>query len=597
MPKKKTPVYSSSEEDNYYDSGSASEGEWEEVGQKQKQQKEKKKAQREEERKAIAAGMISSRDRQSQESEKFMKQYAQLANKNLLTLASGSFYDLIDLDDNGQPINQKSSSKKKSKEESQHSQLIVGDNGEFKGEKLVFIDTPSTTKPTASKASSKPKKSTTAAPSSSASKPTLEQACKKITSADISAWIEEVEGYSEVEAQINVIVNRLEQTTKDSSASPREVQDFYNHPEQPLAKLPSSCSPLKKWAATLSPEEASGNLRGMVKVLSTISHDYQKKVKSGTKGIGIQMGVQLIVNTKPQTLLFVLDDIKKNTTKNQLVNNHSVNFLIWLSHQAMSSPSVALTVWFQFLFPLLFDSTKKEFHDSILSLLDDIISDKSSVIMDETTATMAYERMLLLHASGKEAPAKWNAYRQKLMDKKFLYRKPGKTDKKFFLMLLGHGATENHALRDQVLPSLLDSIVEDTDDTVNIWTEAYPRYIAQSSNLLYYVTLNWKEKNLQRRIPVSQLHDILNTFTSINRVLRKEKSPYKRDEKITPEELRKEVDMCNATIKMLRKVLKESEEGETRAQKTKSYGLWLALLFVIVALLYSYRQGHFITST
>jgi len=68
--------------------------------------------------------------------------------------------------------------------------------------------------------------------------------------------------------------------------------------------------------------------------------------------------------------------------------------------------------------------------------------------------------------------------------------------------------------------------------------------------------------------------------------MRKEKSQYKKDEKISMEELRKEIDMCNATCRMLKKKFSETETEEKT--KSASHFTTIAVIFGLAAVAYGY---------
>jgi len=240
-------------------------------------------------------------------------------------------------------------------------------------------------------------------------------------------------------------------------------------------------------------------VNGHIKSLNDINNEYHKKNKSSTKGIGILVVVQALLQVHAKAASALID-IKDEFGKGPVISTNSVQFMIWMIYQIEpNSPPTALYLWFQFLFPLVYDASKNEFSDRIFTLLDKIITSRDSVAVDESIASMVYERILLYSATNKPPQPKWLQYKDKITDKKFLFKNPKKTDRKYFSMLLGHGATDNQILRDQVLIASTESLKNDPY-TFKLWSEIYPKYIAQSSNLLYYITLNWDSQNLKKKV-------------------------------------------------------------------------------------------------
>jgi hypothetical protein len=70
--------------------------------------------------------------------------------------------------------------------------------------------------------------------------------------------------------------------------------------------------------------------------------------------------------------------------------------------------------------------------------------------MDDASAVMAYERLMLYKISGKSVHQQLEPLLPKLMDTNFLFP-PNSVSKRFFAMLLGHAATEKESLRNEVM--------------------------------------------------------------------------------------------------------------------------------------------------
>lgn len=81
----------------------------------------------------------------------------------------------------------------------------------------------------------------------------------------------------------------------------------------------------------------------------------------------------------------------------------------------------------------------------------------------------------------------------------FLFAPSNFGSKKHFTTLLSHAAIANQALRDEILSELL-TILEKNPSITRIWKEVYPKYIAQSNNLLLYVNFRNQKKNLPSNV-------------------------------------------------------------------------------------------------
>jgi hypothetical protein len=68
-------------------------------------------------------------------------------------------------------------------------------------------------------------------------------------------------------------------------------------------------------------------------------------------------------------------------------------------------------------------------------------------------------------------------------------------------MLLSHGASPKQDLREEVLRNLVDCL--GSDETLYAhWLEIYPSYVAQSNNLVLYITLTWEKDRLSQKVSI-----------------------------------------------------------------------------------------------
>eukprot|EP01117_Protostelium_nocturnum_P004548 TRINITY_DN1642_c0_g1_i1.p1 TRINITY_DN1642_c0_g1~~TRINITY_DN1642_c0_g1_i1.p1 ORF type:complete len:669 (+),score=147.78 TRINITY_DN1642_c0_g1_i1:250-2007(+) len=515
-----------------------SEEEWEEVGAKQR----KKKQWKEEEKSSIVRD--SKGNPISKEKQKFLKEYAQLSSHSFST---GSFYDHIqDLDDLSSSSSSKSKKNEKNKvSDKTPSRKFINSKGEFIGEQLEFKDLSKPTKPSKSKKNS----SSSSKSTSSSSTKGIKNIASSINVDDLKSYLRGCQESDGDQIPFKLLTDYLENLFLNATGS-YSARTNLNNPELPFSLLSNETQREIQDSVQDIPEQLLVPFLWSL-VQRLIPH--LKKTSTSSKGIGLQILIQAISRTKPICVVKNHQNLKDTFTKSQILTKSATPLLLWIFSQ-ITDRSLALSEWFQFLLPVLFDPSQSEYHSNIIAFVSNIIQTRSSVIMDESSATMAYERLMLYKASGKEIPKELNELLPRLMDKNFLFSKSN-PPKKFFTMLLGHSATEKEALRDEVLPALVKCL--ESDNTFfTIWEEAYPKYIAQSSNLLLYITLNWEK--LHEKIPAEQILSLGQKFGQTNKTLKRGKSKLSTESE-------KEIEMCNATCKLLKAKLKEFGEKKGKS--------------------------------
>lgn len=79
---------------------------------------------------------------------------------------------------------------------------------------------------------------------------------------------------------------------------------------------------------------------------------------------------------------------------------------------------------------------------------------------------------------------------------------PAISSKKFFSTVLNYAANSNNHIRDYSLQSLLKLLAKDKQ-VFKVWKEVYPKYLAQSNNLLLFLDLQFKNKHMPQQVKSS----------------------------------------------------------------------------------------------
>jgi len=518
-------------------------GKWEVVNTKQKkQQKEQSRDERrKKEKEAQRSAEEAEKQRKAKELDKFFTQYVQAKTVVTSDVFQETMFSALS------QVDEKSASNAKTKERSRK-QLP---DEPFEGEVVQFVNT--------KQKKQHGQKQKQGSRNSNNKKSSLQEEAQKIDPNVLRGLLHEwaAKYPNNYDVQLKVLVDHFETLFNQTTAEPISFsnKDYLSKLDIPLEYLSKEVvEVIRAWIAKMPDEEVSPFL------FFLITNTIQRP--NVTKGFGLLLLIQVMVRSNPAALAKSATQIKEQYTQKQLLVPSVTPFLAWVFAQAIPvQPFTALSLWFQFLLPLLFDASRTDSHDVAISFVTATAQTKNKGQMDEGSAVMGYERLLMLKTSGKAMPARLAEVVESLLS---ISSKNSNTPqlfsssylpKRLFSMLLGHAASEKESLRVFVLTRLVDCL-EANSACFSYWKEIYSKYVAQSNNLLLFIMLGWENKNLSRKLAADDMLEIIHSFLQTNKDLKGQADKDKKSKKNKSTEDIKEIDMCSATCKALRAKLK-----------------------------------------
>jgi len=207
---------------------------------------------------------------------------------------------------------------------------------------------------------------------------------------------------------------------------------------------------------------------------------------------------------------------------------------------------------------------------------------KTSIYLDDATAVMGLERMLVLkYATKTHIDPRLVAVIQKL-NVKFLF--PSKnTSKRLFSMLISHAISSKPDFREDVLRQLTFALELDSGYFA-LWRELYPKFIAHSYNLLLLIADLWQKENLSQQISGAELAATVKHFVTVNDQLSKGEfidKNAKKPRKATNKEAT-EISLCTATCKALLSKLKPYAKSVDAGSASSNAGSAITTLTILV---------------
>jgi len=258
-----------------------------------------------------------------------------------------------------------------------------------------------------------------------------------------------------------------------------------------------------------------------------------------------------------------------------------IHTLVWFLGQPMKdSPKVALSYWFQFLLPLLCIPIPDDVYDLIFSYLECLYARKPALSKHEfadETAVVALERFVIMRASMDDktyAESKFStAY--PFVEKTTLWSSK-QSPRHFFPMLLHHGGSAPKARRDEILEKLVNCLGKDPE-SYEVWLDVYPTFVAQSSNLVLYITENWDRLtgSSEPILDAKKALEVVNAFLSINKRIQEGTFKYKGKLPAGKKWAKRDIEVCNVTCKKL--------TSKSVVEKPRSGNTYLLYLFVLLA--------------
>jgi len=514
--------------------------EWEIVNNKQRKQQKQSKAKEKRTTDKLKKDMELAEEeaRKKKEKDKFYEQYVQakIVNENVV-IASTVF----------ETFNVEEARKKKKEDDQKISDWEYKHPGQSYGEKLKIK-----------------------AQKTKVKKVTLSQASAQIDNKSLKDLISQ---YSQrypnnYDVQLKSLAEHFENVFKDTQKEEqkaREDKPFERKMDMPYSYLQSGATDsVRNWMEKMPEESIVVFFWFLVTTLILIA---EKKHSTGvpkTSGVGLKILIQIIARNFPNAITSNIPKIKQQYCITQPSNDAATlqpavaPTFLWIFAQTLEMHiSVALSLWFQFLLPLMPDETKTaaKLRENCLQYILHAVNAKKKEYPDEASALIGFERMVWMKASDKLVGNEFKDLLPQLMSPVFLFP-PGGISSKYFTLLLGHSATSKEGLRDELLGSLVWCLENDLK-CFNYWHGLYSRFIAQSNNLMVYMLLNWN--NIAGRISPDNLLDVVKSFSKANKQLLQgtyiEHKGAKQRKATTVQEV-KEINMCMVTCKALVKNLR-----------------------------------------
>lgn len=466
-------------------------------------------------------------------------------------------------------------------------------------------------------------------------------ACDSWDAVALQAQIDEIPGRYpnhheyQVKSLAEIFEERLGKTSIGATSSALEEKTFDRRLEIPLCYLSDNIiSIVTKWLQTIPEKELAGFCFWL------LQEAYKTENRRSSSGLGLKMLIQIICFKLPTVSLRCIrsnafqerfcvpasswealaskltpDQFTKQPKtlpkilppESKVLRPKMIKILVWFLGQAIKdTPSVALTYWFEFLLPLLCTSIPDYVYDLVFSYLAALYPRKSALAKHEFAdeiSVAALERLIIIRATMDDRTFDNSpfgaAYR---FVEKFTLWSSKQSPHHFFPMLLRHAGSAPKARRDEILEKLVTCLAKDSA-SYELWRKVYPSFVAQSSNLVLYITENWDRltgneaseadegngngngNSNNGKPPVlldpEEVLESVNKFLSINKQI--QEGTFKLTGKQAGKKLwaKRDIEVCNVTCKKL-----TSKLGRSMKQKTKggrSYVLYLFLMLLVVA--------------
>eukprot|EP01133_Synstelium_polycarpum_P015260 gene15260-18066_t len=279
------------------------------------------------------------------------------------------------------------------------------------------------------------------------------------------------------------------------------------------------------------------------------------------QGFGLLMFLQIVFKYIKDVPLGCIDQFKAifSSSAIQQLKPNVATFYLWLSIQSISSSQVPLSIWYSIIFPLKINAQSIKMIPSSIKELIDIFTSKvfentdiqgGSELSGVLLSSCIEQYLWSVQKGSGKLDVKTQEAAILLFDASSMF--PSKNvPHEYFSMLLSNAAIADEQERDRIISSIVECLKIDSNCFEYI-KKIYIKNVAQTSNLLLYISLKWDELSL----PKSSVHDLAEWCQETNNAILTSKTKKKA--------LGKNVDindleMCTVTCISVAQIFKPSK--------------------------------------